>query len=267
VDTTDDDLNAREHASGTAAELAARSNSFGAAADLYERARPSYPVEAARWLLEGVPPAATVVDLGAGTGKFTRVLLELGRTVVAVEPSGGMRETLARVLPQVEVLEGSGESMPIRDRSIGAVLSAQAWHWVDESIAIPEVARVLEPGGTLGMLWNQRDESADWVRRLGELLGDADVAGRSRRKGVGGVFGDADFASFPWEQPMTPDGLVDLVLTRSYVLIADEDRRERLLDQVRELAATHPDLAGRSEFALPYVTECWRHRLPTDSIR
>ena len=158
-------------------------NSFGVAADTYERGRPLYPPEAIDWL---VPAHATrVADVGAGTGKLTRQLRERGLDVIAVEPSAGMREQLRRAVPGVPVLAGTGEQIPLADHSVDAVLVAQAWHWVDPERAVPEVARVLTPGGRLGLLWNRRVEDEDWVasRSYVITLPDAqrhDVLGRVR---------------------------------------------------------------------------------------
>ncbi len=152
----------------------AQAASFGAAAATYERARPSYPDEAIGWLLP--PGARRVLDLGAGTGKLTRGLVGRGLGVVAVEPSAGMRDQLARVLPGVTVLAGTAEEIPLADHAVDAVLVAQAWHWVDPARAVPEAARVLAPGGRLGLLWNIRDERADWVAELG-------TTARPRRSG------------------------------------------------------------------------------------
>src|SRR5579875_2254998 len=146
----------------------AAAQSFGGVADVYERARPSYPAEAVDWL---VPAAARrVADVGAGTGKFTRGLTGRGFEVIAIEPSAGMRAELARVLPDVTLLAGSAEDIPVESGTLDAVLLAQAWHWVDRTRAVPEVARVLAPGGRLGLVWNIRDERVDWVLRLSEIL-------------------------------------------------------------------------------------------------
>ncbi len=242
---------------------AQQARSFGAVAELYDRARPGYPPEAADWVLEAVPPGGTVVDLGAGTGKFTRLLVEQGRAVVAVEPSTEMGEQLKRVLPSVDVRPGSAESLPLPNRSVDAIVAAQAWHWVDEAQAVPEAARVLKPGGTLGLIWNTRDESVGWVAELGARLKDVDSASPSGWAGVGAPFGSGERRDFAWSVPLTPDGLLDLVRSRSNVLVAPEDVREALLDSVRDLLATDPALAGRDQFQMPYITECWRHRLPS----
>ena len=162
--------------------LAGRAGSFGAAAAEYERGRPPYPPEAIDWLLP--PSPRRVVDLGAGTGKLTRQLHERGLDVVAVEPSAGMREQLARLLPAVPLLDGTAEAIPLADASVDVVLVAQAWHWVDPRRALPEVARVLSPGGRLGLVWNIRDERVDWVKQLGDTMhGDDDPRAACPRGG------------------------------------------------------------------------------------
>ena len=140
-------MNPTTHAHGfdPANPLSTLAASFGQAADVYERGRPSYPAEAVEWLLP--LGARHVVDLGAGTGKLTRVLLPRASQVTAVEPSEGMRAALEQAVPEARSLAGSAESMPLDDASVDAVFVAQAWHWVDPRAAVPEVARVLRPGG------------------------------------------------------------------------------------------------------------------------
>ncbi|WP_380169155.1 class I SAM-dependent methyltransferase [Jannaschia sp. R86511] len=140
-----------------------QARSFGAVAEEYDRVRPGYPAEVVRWALGEAP--LRVLDLGAGTGKATRVLLEQGHDVVAVEPDPQMRERLRSVSPQVRALAGTGEAVPLPDGSVDAVLVAQAWHWMDHGRAAVEVARVLRPGGVLVLLWNVRDRQ-DPVARV-----------------------------------------------------------------------------------------------------
>ncbi|HEY4915702.1 MAG TPA: class I SAM-dependent methyltransferase, partial [Solirubrobacteraceae bacterium] len=117
----------------------------------------------------------TVLDLGAGTGKFTRALVSRGLDVVAVEPLDEMREILQQQLPDVRALAGTAENIPLDDDSVDAVTVAQAWHWVDERRALPEVARVLRPGGELCLIWNRRDHSVAWMRRLSDVMGSSDA--------------------------------------------------------------------------------------------
>ena len=225
-----------------------RAGSFGAAAEVYDRSRPSYPVEAVRWALPA--GAQRVLDLGAGMGKLTAVLLDLGLDVVAVEPSEPMR---ARIPRRAEVLEGSAERIPLPDAAVDAVLVGQAFHWFDLDRALPEIARVLRPGGTLGVLWNERDESVGWVRQVWDLWGGEPerVVGEVR------LTGTAELAApvreeFRHAQPLTADLLVDLVASRSALITMPEDERVEVLQRVRELAPV------QEPFDLGYVTEVWR---------
>ena len=243
----------------------AQAASFGAVADAYERGRPPYPAEAVDWLIPA--GAAHVLDLGAGTGKLTRQLTGRGLDVTAVEPSEGMREKLRQAVPGIRALEGTGERIPLPDRSVDAVLVAQAWHWVDPVRAVPEVARVLRPGGQLGLLWNIRDERADWVSGLGAILRQSDGAHAvssnvSAAPRVGPPFGPLERRDVGWVHHLSPDALVDMVSSRSYVSTMPAADHEKLLNDLRHLMRTHPSLAGAGEIALPYVTRCWRTRLP-----
>ena len=237
-----------------------RAGSFDAAVDAYERARPTYPVEAVAWL---VPPGARrVLDLGAGTGKLTRLLVAAGYEVVAVEPLAGMREELARRVPEATVLAGSAEDLPLPDGSVDAVLVAQAWHWFDEARASAEAARVLRPGGTLGPMWNQQDDSVGWVRELRRGLGELKPVTASRDDDpvphLGPAFTPAERREFTYEQEMDLPTLLDNIRSRSYVITRSEAERSLLLAGVTELTRTHPDLAGRERFTMPYLTRCWR---------
>ena len=198
-----------------------------------------------------------MLDLGAGTGKLTRQLHERGLDVVAVEPSAGMRELLAAAVPAVTLLEGTAEAIPLPDHSVDVVLVAQAWHWVDPSRAVPEVARVLSPGGRLGLIWNIRDEREDWVRQLGQTMhGDEDP--RAPAPVVGWPFAPPQRRDVGWNFRASPAALIDLVASRSYVITRAPAERDALLAEVRQLLATHPDLAGATEILVPYVTECYR---------
>jgi len=243
----------------------ARAASFGPAAALYERGRPPYPPEALDWLLP--PGAQRVVDLGAGTGKLTRQLAVRGLDVVAVEPSDGMRAELTRVLPGIPALAGTAEQIPLPDGSVDAVLFAQAWHWVDPPRAVPEVARVLAPGGTLGLVWNRRDERTGWVAELNQIIGESrgdDDGGdnTSDHPRVGPPFGPLERHDVPWIYPLAVTELLDMVASRSDVILMPADEREALLDRVRRLTETDPATAGRAEISLPYVAQCWRSRRP-----
>lgn len=239
------------------ADKARRARSFGAAADIYERARPGYPDAAVDWLVpEG---ARAVLDLGAGTGKLTRSLAARGLDVVAVEPIAEMRANLAAALPEVRTLEGTAEAIPLEDDSVDAITVAQAWHWVDPERATAEAARVLRPGGTLGLIWNRRDERVDWVARIGQVMGSGD-AEMIEMEGIeiGPPFGPTETFVADWERPMDVDLLVEMAASRSYVITATARRRKEILDGVRRVVESEPHLG--TEFDFPYRTYCFRAR-------
>lgn len=236
--------------------------SFGAAADQYNRRRPSYPPQAAQWALGTPSGALRVVDLGAGTGILTRVLLGLGHDVLPVEPDEAMRAQLADATPGTVSLAGSSEAIPLPDGSVDAVIAGQAYHWFDPARSHVEIARVLRPGGSFVAIWNLRDESVPWVARLSEA---AHVDDHERHhRGVNepalraAGFGPVTRAIFTHTVTHTPDTLVDLVMTRSYYLTATPAGRQKIVTGVRDLTATDPELAGRDSFELPYRTVVYR---------
>jgi SAM-dependent methyltransferase len=235
-----------------------RSLSFGSAAAAYERGRPSYPPEAIDWLLP--TGARKVLDLGAGTGKLTTRLVERGLDVVAVDPIPDMLEVLRTSLPETHAVLGTAEDIPLEDNSVDAVLVAQAWHWVDPERAIPEVARVLRPGGRLALVWNTRDERLGWVRELGEIIGSDGDRGRFD-VALPPPFTDPQRHHVEWTNYLTPQALIDLVASRSYCITSPTEVRTRTLEQVRELLSTHPALANSTGLAMPYVTVCIRATL------
>jgi SAM-dependent methyltransferase len=183
--------------------------------------------------------------------------------VIAVEPSAGMREQLRLAVPGVPVLAGTGEEIPLASGCVDAVLVAQAWHWVDPARALPEVARVLAPGGRIGLLWNRRVEEVDWVGALSTIMG----SGRSPYFGqhtplIGAPFGPVERCDVEWVHRLSREAMIDWSASRSYVITLPEAARQDVLGQVRTLMDTHPALAGREEIAMPMVTRCSRADLP-----
>jgi SAM-dependent methyltransferase len=168
-----------------------RARSFGAVAAAYAEHRPGYPAAALDWALAPIaasePRERTLLDLGAGTGKLTTALLGRG-TVIAVEPDPAMLAELRRRLPDVDAREGSAESIPLPTGSVDTVLVGQAWHWFDTGRALPELARVLRPGGVLAALWNADDHGVEWVAELHRAArGGAAGARHRERRGAAGV--------------------------------------------------------------------------------
>ena len=228
---------------------------FADVAGAYERGRPGYPEEAVRWMV-GTRPLA-VVDLGAGTGKLTRALVALGHRVVAVEPLDEMRAELAAALPAVHALQGSAEAIPLFDGAADVVTSAQAFHWFDHDNALPEIARILRPGGTLALVWNSRDDRDPWMARLSAIIGNETVEDWDVIPVLeeGGLFGHVEKARFSLEQVLDRDRLLDLVLSRSYLAKLPPPERDPVLDAVGQL---YDETAGPDGVRLRYVTLCYR---------
>jgi SAM-dependent methyltransferase len=237
------------------AGVRAAAHSFGAVADAFGRARPGYPPEAARWLAG--EPALRVVELGAGTGRLTEELARIGHDVLATDPLDEMLDHLHRRLPDVPLARAAAERIPLADRSADVVVSAQAFHWFDLDRALPEIARVLRPGGVLALVWNQRDERIPWVRRLGQVLGGGEQESDPTHTLIGsGLFGFVDTATFRFWQPLDRDRLHDLALSRSYVATLPQRERE---DVLARADALYDDYGrGADGMLLPYVTTCYR---------
>ncbi len=243
--------------------MSAQAQSFGPAADLYDRVRPDYPDDIIDWMLGAEP--RRVVDLGAGTGKLTRRLLARGHEVVAVEPDEQMLARLAATSPGATPLPGSADRIPLPDANVDAVVAGQAYHWFDPETAHPELARVIRPGGVFAPVWNIRDENEPWVAALSAIMhryGGGQDGSNSfylwTHADFGEWFGPVERLAVPYTVPMDPDRLVKLVRSRSYYLTASPDQQADMDQATTDLATTHPDLAGRDTFDLPYVTVAYR---------
>ena len=224
-------------------------------ADAYERGRPEYPEEAVRWLAGDAP--RDVVDVGAGTGKLTRGLVALGHRVTAVEPLAEMRRELEAALPGVPALAGSAESIPLPDASADVVTCGQAFHWFDQAVALPEIARVLRSGGRLALVWNSRDDRDAWMARLSAIIGNETVQETDVLAVIepSGLFGPVEISEFAFEQVLDRDGLLDLVLSRSYCAKLLPTNREPVL---RAVGALYDETAAPGGVRLAYTTVCFR---------
>jgi SAM-dependent methyltransferase len=245
-----------------------RGSSFGAAANAYAEHRPGYAEAAVRWALDPVwsRRPLRVIDLGAGTGKLTATLIRLGAEVTAVEPDPKMLAVLRRDLASARSLPGSAEEIPLPGSGADAVLAGQAMHWFDLDRALPEIARVLSPGGVLAGLWNVDDDRVDWVADLARISKhnssvtllrwrEGDPGSRQERLLTAGsvFFGPAEIGEFEHGHPRTADSLVAMIATHSHFLVMDETERNRLLAQVRDFLRNRPETSA-GEFVMPMVT-------------
>lgn len=229
--------------------------SFAAVADVYERARPEYPDDAVTWLVSAEP--VDVLDLGAGTGKLTRSLVRHGHRVTAVEPLPEMLAQLQAVVPGVVALEGSAEGIPLEDGTVDVITSAQAFHWFDAQPALVEMARVLRPGGRVGLVWNSRDDRVPWIAELSAAIGaesvdELDVAPDFEESGL---FATVERADFDHTQVLDRDGLRELVLSRSYCAMKTPEDRAPVLAEVDALFDRN---ATDGTITVTYVTVCFR---------
>ncbi len=242
------------------------SSSFGAVASAYAAHRPDYAEAAVRWAVERAP-GPRVLDLGAGTGKLTGVLLALGLDVIAVEPDEAMLAELRLALPAVHALTGSAETIPLGNGAVDAVLAGNAMHWFDMDVAGPEIARVLVPGGILAGLWNTFDDRVDWVAGLAAMSGTAAIGPRDTastwptetadlylpKDGASPRFGSPEQAEFPHGQRRTAGSLVATLATKAGMLVMAEPERDAILARIRAFLESRSETA-QGEFTLPMLT-------------
>ncbi len=240
---------------------------FGSVAEEYDRFRPSPPPAALNWLLP--ERVALAIDLAAGTGALSRALLAWADEVIAVEPDARMRAVLARRLPSVRLLAGRAESLPLPDASADAVLVSSAWHWLDTDVAVPEIARVLRPGGWLGILWTGLDREDPRVAALWEVartLSPHPAGHRERhrpedvRLPASAPFAAPEIRRLRSTWRISPLRLAGLLGTYSSVITLPAGERARIVTQARQLISTNPALAGRTRIAVPLSCRCWRAR-------
>lgn len=249
----------------------AASHGYSHAVEHYRRGRPSYPDDAVGYLVGelGIGEGRDILELGAGTGKFTELIALSGARVTATEPVAAMREALERNCPTVTILDGTAEAIPLPDASADSAVAAQSFHWFDGDRALPEIHRVLREGSSLGLIWNVRDEASDWSEQLTAIFDR--LSGDNPRYRDGRwreafeqthLFGPLHHRVAYHLHHLTPEAFMDRVLSVSYVASASDEERERVRAEVSEMLATDPELKGREEIVMPYRTDvfwCARH--------
>lgn len=242
---------------------APRRLTFGANADAYERARPAWPDTAARWL---VPDGAElVVELGAGTGKLTRAVTELGVRVVAVEPDPRMLSVLRGL--GLEGVEGSAEAIPLGDGAADAVVAGSSLHWFELDLALPEIHRVLRPGGRFGFGWNHRDDRHPAIARMGAAVRAAQERTSGPRWGsrdwpaeldASGLFRSVEHAQFEHVHEIPREALRDHLMSYSGVAALDEAERRRVIAEVARQLDSDESVSSGGRLRLPFVVTAYR---------
>lgn len=235
------------------------------AGDDYERARPAYPGEALDAMVSGLGlgPSSVVVELGAGTGKFSRLMAPRVGLLVATEPVAEMRAHLVAAVTN-PVVAATAEAVPVAAGRADAVVAATAFHWFQADVALAEAERVLRPGGGIGLTWNNPDRRVDWVARVwgvvdqarGSVPGNRDMRWQEAFVAAP-AFSPLASASFSHEVVLTSDQLEDRVTSISFVAALPDAEREALLTRVRAIIATDADLSAGATVRLPYRTDVY----------
>lgn len=242
---------------------------YATAAEIYVRGRPDYPFETSQWLSEslGLGPGKTVLEVGAGTGKFIPVLRESGAEILALEPVAAMREQLVGAHGDVEVYAGTADAIPLSDESVDVVVCAQAFHWFATSSSLSSFRRVLAPGGMLGLIWNVRDESVPWVAALSAITDPLEGGTPRYRSGAWREVFPAEGFEFTGERRVAhvhrgrpEDVILQRTLSVSFIAAQPEPVRQRVEAEVKRLITSTPALAGRDEIEFPYETRMFSYR-------
>lgn len=236
---------------------------FGEEASAYSRGRPRYPDTLLPWIRDqlGVGSGVRALDLGAGTGKFTELLVRSGARVFALEPVQAMRTQLEREVPNAETLEGTAQAIPLDTESIDAVTCAQSFHWFATRAALKEIHRVLAPGGRLGLIWNVRDESVAWVAAITKLLqpyeGDTPRfhQGTWRAAFTGDLFSTLTETQFAHRHKGSAQAvIIDRFMSVSFVASLPTAEKVAVKARLESLIRATPELNEHAEIVFPYRT-------------
>ncbi|WP_445114878.1 class I SAM-dependent methyltransferase [Acinetobacter sp. WZC-1] len=240
---------------------------FSSAAELYQQARPDYPQQIVQWLKDElqIGPESVALELGAGTGKFLNYLKQATTHVTAVEPVTEMLQQLKMRHPDIQTLQTSSDQLPLASQTVDAVLCAQSFHWFANMETLKEIHRVLTPTGQLGLVWNQRDESIDWIKALADLL--ISLEGDTPR-----------YHSDEWKQVFEHQSLFQLnsvkvfsqlhrgtvehvvsqrLLSTSFIACMPPAQQQQLKQQFEQIVLHYTGKHPQDQIDLPYITYAW----------
>jgi ubiquinone/menaquinone biosynthesis C-methylase UbiE len=215
------------------------------------------------WLLAELGDPPNVVEVGAGTGKFTAQFVERNVRVLAVEPVAAMRERLSMIGPLVTPLAATAEDLPLETGSVDALVASQSLHWADVSVALTEFDRVLHPSGAVGLIWNVRDVAVPWQRDLdallSELRGQAPHSrdGRWERAVKASVFESTRSETWRWSSAMDESGVLERVRSVSYIAAMPQDEQRKVDERILDLLREHGLNSSAEPIGFPYVTEAY----------
>ncbi|KOV78669.1 class I SAM-dependent methyltransferase [Nocardia sp. NRRL S-836] len=241
---------------------ARRADSFGAQAEAYAEHRPDYPLAAIRWALEPLVQdrRLDVLDLAAGTGKLTAGLVAEGHCVTAVEPNEQMLSELVRRVHDVRALPGHAEHIPVPDQTVDAVLVGTAFHWFDQEKAMPEIARVLRPGGVVAAMWNEPDTSVEWLAEFERVSTSSVQTSKQDPTGILAhpLFGEPERQVFRHSQHRdSPEAFVATVNTHSRLLVVSDEERAAVNEKMLAFLRSRPETSN-GPFDVPMLTDVTR---------
>lgn len=243
---------------------------FASAAELYQRVRPDYPQQIVDWLRDdlNINTQSSAIDMGAGTGKFLDYLKQATANIIAVEPIAEMLEQLKIVHPEVQTQQASSDQILLNSNTVDAILCAQSFHWFANTQTLSEMHRLLKPSGHLGLVWNQRDESIDWVKALADLIQqfEADTP-RFHRGEWQNVFEQQHqfkFISkkcFVQHQVGSVENVVSQrLLSTSFIAVMPQAQQLQLKQQFEDIVQQYTGKQAQDEIAFPYITYAFHYQ-------
>ena len=237
---------------------------FGSGAELYQQVRPSYPQEIAVWLQDRlhIGESSTVIDLGSGTGKFLPYLIQTQAKVIAVEPVAEMLQQLQQAHPTVECVQSFSDQLPLQNESVDAMVCAQSFHWFSNIETLKEMYRVLIPTGHLGLVWNQRDITVDWVKALADEIApfEADTP-RYHSEKWKQVFEQQQLFQFNGLQTfqLKHTGTVEQVVSKrllstSFIAAMPEHQQQQLKARFEQIVFDFTGQTAQDQIDFPYTT-------------